>query len=127
MDRPDISYINPGKNDHSTLKIRGERIYVQKRYLLWPLRDVLGMLNRTDSDSDGETIPSKFDKLLTLSVFYKFIKTRKQYIYNNKIPQNTCLCEICENTLLLSEELNSAGKSKDVPFDPRSYYREIFL
>ena len=88
MDRPDISYINPGKNDHSTLKIRGERTYVQKRYLLWPLRDVLGMLNRTDSDSDEETIPSKFDKLLTLSVFYKFIKTRKQYIYNNKIPQN---------------------------------------
>ena len=45
-----------------------------------------GMLSGTDSDSNGETFSSKFDKLLTFSLFYKFIKARKQYIYNNKIP-----------------------------------------
>ena len=40
-----------------------ERTHIQKRYLLWPLRCVLGMLNGTDSDSNGGTFPSKFDKL----------------------------------------------------------------
>ena len=74
------------------------------------------MLNGKDSDNDGETFPSKFDKLLTFNLFYKFIKARKQYIYNNKIPQNTCLCEICVNTSLLGKGL----QSKDVPFDPHS-------
>ena len=104
-----------GKNDHFTLRIQGERTQVQKRYLLWPLRDALEMLNGTDSDSDVETFPSKFDKLLAISLFHKFIKARKQYIYNN-----TCLCEICENTLLVGKGFNNASKSKDVSFDPHS-------
>ena len=116
-----ISYINPGKNDHFILRReQGERTHVQKRYLLWTQRDVLGMLNGTDSNSDGETFPSEFDKLLTFSLFYKFIKARKQYIYNNRIPQNTCLCEIYENTSLLGKRLNNVCKSKDVPFEPHS-------
>ena len=64
------------------------------------------MLNGTDSESDEEMFPSKFDKLLTFSLFFLFIKTRKQYIHNNKIPQNTCLCKICENTSLLGSMVN---------------------
>ena len=91
MDRPDFSFINPGNNNHFTLRIPGERTHIQKRYWLWPLRDVLGMLNGTDSDSDGETFPSISDKLLIFRLFYNFIKYRKQYIYDNKIFQNTCL------------------------------------
>ena len=98
------------KNDHFTLRIQGERTHVQKRYLLWPLRGELGMLNGTCSDSDGEMFPSKFGKLITLSLFYKFIKARKQYIYNKKISQNTCLCEICENNSLLGKGLNNTCK-----------------
>ena len=54
MDHPDISFINPGKNDH------GKKTNVQKRYLLWPLMDVLGILNRAD-DNDGETFQLKFE------------------------------------------------------------------
>ena len=108
------------KNDHFTLRIQGERTHVQKRYLLWPLRGELGMLNGTCSDSDGEMFPSKFDELMTLSLFYKFIKARKQYIYNKKISQNTCLCEICENNSLSGKGLNNACEQKDVPFDPNS-------
>ena len=86
------------------------------------MRDVLGMLNGIDSDSDGETFPFKFDKLLNFSLFSKFIKARKQYIYNNKIPvrDKIYLCEICENTSWLGKGLNNACKSKDVSFDPHS-------
>ena len=77
MDRPDFSFINPGNNNHFTLRIPGERTHIQKQYWLWPLRDVLGMLNGTDSDSDGEKFPSKSDKLLIFRLFCKFIKFRK--------------------------------------------------
>ena len=77
------------------------------------------MLNGTGSDSDGETFPFKFDKLLTFGHFYKLIKARKHYICNNEIPQNTCFCEIYENTSL-GKGLNDACKSKDVPFGPNS-------
>ena len=89
--------------------------------MLWPLRNFLGMLNGTDSNSDGGTFPSKFNKLLTFSYFCKFIKAREHYFYNNKIPQKTCLCEICKNTSLLGKGLNNAFKLKDVPSDPDSF------
>ena len=62
-----------------------------------PLMDVLGILNRAD-DNDGETFQLKFDNVLSFSLFCKFIKSHKQYIFNKKIHQNTCLCEVCENT-----------------------------
>ena len=81
-----------------------------------PLMDVLGILNRAD-DNDGETFQLKFDKVLTFSLFYKFIKSHKQYIFNKKI---TCLCEVCENTTLFGKGLNNACKSKDIPTDPHA-------
>ena len=38
FDRPDITYINPGRKDNAYVGIiNGERKYVQKRYLLWTL------------------------------------------------------------------------------------------
>ena len=77
------------------------------------------ILNRAD-DNDGETFQLKFDKVLTFSLFYKFIKSHKQYIFNKKIHQNTCLCEVCENTTLFGKRLNNACKSKDIPADPHA-------
>ena len=95
--------------------------HMYKSDMLWPLRNFLGMLNGTDSNSDGGTFPSKFNKLLTFSYFCKFIKAREHYFYNNQIPQKTCLCEICKNTSLLGKGLNNAFKLKDVPSDPDSF------
>ena len=92
-----------------------------KSGMLWPLRNFFGMLNGTDSNSDGGTFPSKFNKLLTFSYFCKFIKAREHYFCNNKIPQKTCRCEVCKNTSLLSKGLNNAFKLKDVPSDPDSF------
>ena len=46
------------------------------------------MLIGTDNYSKGETFPSKFENLLTFSLFYKFIQTRKHYLYNIKIPRD---------------------------------------
>ena len=42
FDRLDITYINPGRKDNGCIgKENGIRRYVQKRYLLWKLRDLL--------------------------------------------------------------------------------------
>ena len=57
--------------------------------MLRPLRNLLGMLNGTDSDSDGGNFPSKFNKFLTFSLFYKFMEAREHYFYNDKIPHKT--------------------------------------
>ena len=84
-------------------------------------------MGQTAIASDRETFPSKFDKLLTFSLSYRFIRFLDQYIYNNKVPQNTFLCEICENTSMLGKGLNNAFKSKDVPFDPTVLSINILL
>ena len=49
---------------------------------------------------------------------------RKQYIFNNKIPHNTCLCEVCENTTLLGKGLNQACNVKKIPSDPHAIVEE---
>ena len=46
LERPDITYRNPGKKDHVYIeKIDDEKCYVQKRYLLLNLRDTSEILN----------------------------------------------------------------------------------
>ena len=45
---------------------------------------------------------------------YGFLKSHKQYVYNQNIPQWSCLCEICENVVLLV-----AGLNKRLPRDQR--------
>ena len=109
MDRPEISYMKPGKKDHYTKKVNGEKSHGQKRYLLWPLRDILDMLNESDI-SVGDSLKDMFEKELSFTLFYKFIKARKQYIFNCKIPQNTCLCETCENVIVEEYSCNSNKK-----------------
>ena len=94
MDRPEISYMKPGKNDHYTKKVNGEKTHGQTRYLLWPLRDILDMLNGSDI-SVSDSLKDIFEKELSFAHFYKFIKACKQYIFKCKIPQNTCFCVTC--------------------------------
>ena len=56
-------------------------------------------------------------------LFYKFIKARKQCIFNWKISQNICLCETCENAVLLVRSLNQACKELK-PCDPHAIVKE---
>ena len=117
LDQPEISFMKPGKNDHYTKKVNGEKTHVQTSYLLWPLRDVLNMLNESDI-SVGDSF-----KELSFTLFYKFIKARKQCIFNWKISQNICLCETCENAVLLVRSLNQACKELK-PCDPHAIVKE---
>ena len=102
--------MNPRKNDNVYIgKTNGSRVYEQKRYLLWPIRDILEILNG-NSLSEESTFVSTFDTELSFSLFYRFLKMHKQYIYNSKIPHNSCLCEICENASLLGKGLDNGSK-----------------
>lgn len=66
------------------MKIMRKRAHVQKRYLLWPLRYVLGILNGKNNDNDKITFQFKDDLVLTFELLYKFIKSLKQNIFNKK-------------------------------------------
>ena len=60
LDRPDNSYMNPGKNDNVYIgKVDGVKQYEQKRYFLWPLRDILDILNGSIANQ-SETYTERF-------------------------------------------------------------------
>ena len=52
-------------------------------------------------------------------MFHRPLNEHKQYIYKKRIPRNICLCEICENTVLLSKGIASVFSSK-FPTDPHT-------
>ena len=109
LDRPYLSMINPGKKDNVYIgKVDGERRYEQKRYLLWPMRDILKILNMSNAE---ESQAQTFDHKLSFRMLHPFLNEHKQYIYNKRIPHSTCFCEICENTVLLSKGIARAFPS----------------
>ena len=66
-----------------------------------------------------ESYVQAFDDKLSIRMLHRFLNEHKQYIYNKCIPHNTCLCEICENTVLLSKGIASAFSS-NIPTDPHT-------
>ena len=72
--------MNPGKNDNVYIgKTSGSRVYEQKRYLLWPIQDVLEILNGNNL-SEESTFVSTFDIELSFLLIYRFLKMHKQYL-----------------------------------------------
>ena len=99
LERPDMAYTNAGKKDNVYIgKTDGEWCYVQKRYLLWNLRDALEILN-----GQKGIFKEKFGEPFTFLKFYQFIKKKKQFIFQRDIPDTSCLCEICENATLMAQ------------------------
>ena len=108
LSRIDVSYTNPGRKDHVYVgKIDGERRYKQRLYLLWTLRDLLDIANGSGKVDVTDSFYQNFEKLLTFSQLYDFLKYHKEYCYNQNIPHGSCLCEICENCVLLAKGLNT--------------------
>ena len=113
LGRSDLTYTNPDRADNVYIgKIDDERQYLSCQYLLWSLKDLHDTLNGT-SASIGQAPPNfqtTFSEKLTFSQLYDFIKNRKQYIYNKNIPHTSCLCDTCENSVLLAKGINSCQK-----------------
>ena len=75
--------------------------------------------NETATNNE-DSLHTYFDKTLSFSLFYNFTKAYKQYIFSKKMPQNNCLCKVCENTSLMEKGLRQSCKPKDIPMDPHS-------
>ena len=113
MEKDDVTYTNPGRKDQRYIgKENGKSKFVPIRYLLWTLRDLLEMVNGCSLVvEDGfDSFSDIFLKKLTFRQLYHFIKSRKQFVYNRDIPQASCLCEICENTVYLAKSIASRVK-----------------
>ena len=96
FERPDIAYINPGRKDNKYIGIiNGKKMFLQKRYLLWTLRELFEILNSKQNDG----------LQLTFKQMYKYIKSQKQLVLQKDIPDTSCLCEVCENTCLMAKSL----------------------
>ena len=87
-------------------------MFVPIKYLLWNIRDLLNIANGCSlaNEIDSDSFPKVFDKQLTFRQLYTFLKSRKVVAFNRDIPQSACLCEICENLLLLSKRIASSAK-----------------
>ena len=102
-----MTYTNPGRKDNVyTGKENRERIYKQRLYLLWNLRDIIHIVNETGKIEIASSLIQTFNKSFTFSQLYDFLKTHKEYSYNKNIPHGSCLCDICENCVLLAKGLN---------------------
>ena len=55
---------------------------------------------------EGYNICFKFGKDTPFRQLYDVLKRHKEKIFNKKIPQCSCLCEICENGIFLINGLN---------------------
>lgn len=109
LDRADISYTTPGRRDNVYIGVFNKvKKYAQKRYLLWKIRDIFDIINGSKimENVEIETYESKFGKKITFRQLYDMFKKNKQYIFNKKIPQWSCLCEICENATFLVNGMN---------------------
>ena len=63
LDKPDITYVTPGRKDHSYVgKIDGKSQYVQKRYLMWTLNDLLNIANGSSLIKNESSFEFSFGK-----------------------------------------------------------------
>ena len=118
-----LSYITPGGNDQRYVRnINGESQYVQKWYLLWSLIELLEIANGSSIIDDvTETFKRSFDKVLKFRQIYELTKCHREYVYNKGIPQSTCLCDICKDSIYLVKGINAKlSKAEQLPTNPNN-------
>ena len=87
-------------------KNNGQKLFRQRKYLLWTLNEVLDTANKCSvTNESDDTSVSVFERKLSFRQLYDFIKLNKEYVYNRNIPHATCFCEIWGNTIL--KDLNN--------------------
>ena len=103
--RADLTYANPCWKDNVYIG-KENRIYKQRLYLLWNLRDIIDIPNGTRKLEIANCFIQTFNKSLTFLQLYDFLKAYKEYSYNKNIPHGSYLCETCDNYLLFAKGLN---------------------
>ncbi|CAF1529237.1 unnamed protein product [Adineta ricciae] len=91
--RDDISYQSPGKRDTITVKENGAKLKLQRRYLLFSLRELYQLF--VQENPQIKLSLSSFQDLRPSNVLYK-----------SSIPHNVCVCIYHENISLLLQALS---------------------
>ena len=122
LDKPDITYVTPGRKHHRYVgKVAGKSQYVQKRYLMWTLNDLLNIANVSSLIKNESSFEFSFGKKIKFHQLYEYIKSNREYVYNRHIPQSSCFCEICGDVCFVAKALNKKIKSCNMePTDPHS-------
>ena len=68
--------------------------------------DIINGSKTVQSDAPSDSFEAKFGKTITFRQLYDLFKRHKQYVFNRKIPQCSCLCEICGNVIFLTNGIN---------------------
>ena len=85
LDKPDITYVNPGRKDHHYVgKVDGKSQYVQKQCLMWTFNDLSKGSSLIKNESSFEF---SFGKKIKFYQFCEYIKSNREYVYNRDIPQ----------------------------------------
>ena len=89
--------------------MNGEKKFIQKKYLHWKLEDLLDIINGNSEvvHTENTTFPDIFHRKLPFRQLYAFLKYHKQYKYNKDLPHWSCVCEKCENMVMLTKGLNA--------------------
>ena len=91
-----------------------KRQYKQKRYLMWKIHDLLGIINESKiiTNKQYASFPETFQRCLKFRQLYVFLKGHKGIAWNDQIPQSSYLCKLCKNAVLLAKGINSSLRSK---------------
>ena len=112
--------MNPGRKNHVYVgKKDGVKMYEQKRYFLWKIRDFHEIASGGSGieEAGGDSFSNGFGSPLKFALLYDVLKLHKEYVFNRDIPQWPCLCELCENVTLLATGVNKVLKDK-LPMSP---------
>ena len=83
LDRPVYTKMAPGKKDHVYKgRLEGEKLFEQKRYLLWPLKDLHEALNGKHEADDENSHVAKFGEVLCklLKSYLKYQMTLSPFL-----------------------------------------------
>ena len=79
--RPNISSLNPGWKDHVYIgKKDGVKVYKQKRYFLWKIRDLHEIANGWNGieEAGGDSFSNSFGSPLKFALLFEVLKLHKK-------------------------------------------------
>jgi len=75
--------------------------------LLWTIGVLLEIANGSNVlNKESDTFTSKFGVKSKFHQLYQFLKQHREYKWNQDLPHESCMCESCENSHLLTTAIN---------------------
>ena len=103
LERPDISYCKPGRNDtvYCGKNNEGIKEYKSKHYLLWTIREILDLFHKEHVNT-------------TYYAIHQVIANEKHICKVGDAADDDCRCEKCENVELLLTAIKQSLKMENI-------------